>query len=98
MEKAIKGIVLVVLFVISIMIGYLYATSHNWGASVEAAKNSRMIQVEWTEDYTIYADSSTKVLYIVYKKKSGGGSFSNSSICALVMVDQDGKPLLYEGE
>ena len=98
MGKVIKGIILVILFVLSIMFGYLYAVSNNWGTSVEAARNNRMVYVESTSYYTIYADSYTNVLYIVYKESSGSGSFSNKSICSLVMVDQDGKPLLWDGQ
>lgn len=94
MEKAIKGIVLVVLFVISIMIGYLYATSHNWGASVEATEDNRMIEVSCTyngrESYRIYVDKITKVMYL-----RNGVTYEG---VFTLMVDQDGKPLLYEGE
>lgn len=93
MEKAIKGIVLVVLFVISIMIGYLYATSHNWGASVEAAEDDRMVEVSrayGSKSYRIYVDKITKVMYL-----RNGTTFEG---VFTLMVDQDGKPLLYEGE
>lgn len=93
MEKAIKGIVLVVLFVISIMIGYLYATLHNWGASVEATEDNRMVEVSRTygsKSYRIYVDKITKVMYL-----RNGTTFEG---VFTLMVDQDGKPLLYEGE
>lgn len=52
--------------------------------------NSRMIVIDETLSYRIYADKQTKVMYLC--TKSGYGE----SLC--VMVDEEGYPLLWEGE
>lgn len=42
------------------------------------------------DDFRIYYDKKTKVMYLVSDIYKGGG--------ITVLVDRDGKPLLYEGE
>ena len=42
------------------------------------------------DDFRIYYDKKTKVMYLVSDIYKGGG--------ITVLVDKDGKPLLYEGE
>ena len=93
MGKVIKGIILVILFVLSIMFGYLYAVSNNWGTSVEAAEDDRMLVVSRIysgEYYRIYVDKVTRVMYL-RDKTANDGVFT-------LMVDQDGKPLLWDGQ
>lgn len=57
------------------------------------AENERFIQIynQYSKDgFRIYYDKKTKVMYLISDIYKGGG--------ATVLVDRDGKPLLYEGE
>ena len=91
MEKVIKGIILIILFVLSIMFGYLYAVSNNWGTSVEAAEGGRMVVVSCVYgNYRIYVDKVTRVMYL-RNDVDYTGVFT-------LMVDQEGKPLLWDGQ
>lgn len=74
------------------------ATSYSSQSTVAAVESERMIVVENARNYTIYADKYTKVMYIVYETDYGAGSYHNGSISSLVLLDAEGKPLLYEGE
>lgn len=57
------------------------------------ATDNRFIQIynQYSSDgFRIYYDKETKVMYLVSDIYKGGG--------ITVLVDKDGKPLLYEGE
>ena len=54
------------------------------------ASNDRFILVQDEYDLEIYCDKKTKVMYLVKSVYRGGG--------ITLLVDADGKPLLYEGE
>lgn len=54
------------------------------------ATDNRFILVHKEDDLKIYCDKKTKVMYLVKSIYKGGG--------ITVLVDADGKPLLYEGE
>lgn len=57
------------------------------------AGNERFIQIynQYSkDDFRIYYDKETKVMYLISSIYKGGG--------ITVLVDADGKPLLYEGE
>lgn len=54
------------------------------------ASNYRFILVHNEDDLKIYCDKKTKVMYLVKSIYKGGG--------ITLLVDADGKPLLYEGE
>lgn len=54
------------------------------------ASNYRFILVHNEGDLEIYCDKKTKVMYLVKSIYKGGG--------ITLLVDADGKPLLYEGE
>lgn len=54
------------------------------------ASNDRFILVQDESDLEIYCDKKTKVMYLVKSVYKGGG--------ITLLVDADGKPLLYEGE
>ena len=54
------------------------------------ASNDRFILVRDEGDLEIYCDKKTKVMYLVKSVYKGGG--------ITLLVDADGKPLLYEGE
>lgn len=57
------------------------------------AENERFIRIynQYSKDsFRIYYDKETKVMYLVSNIDKGGG--------ITVLVDADGKPLLYEGE
>lgn len=57
------------------------------------ATDNRFIQIynqSSNDGFRIYYDKKTKVMYLVSDIYKGGG--------ITVLVDRDGKPLLYEGE
>lgn len=57
------------------------------------ATDNRFIQIynqSSNDGFRIYYDKKTKVMYLVSDIYKGGG--------ITVLVDKDGKPLLYEGE
>lgn len=58
------------------------------------ATDNRFIRVHKetsaSKEYEVYYDNETKVMYLVVDVYRGGG--------ITVLVDADGKPLLYEGE
>ena len=58
------------------------------------AENGRFIQIynqsSMNDGFRIYYDKETKVMYLISDIYKGGG--------ITVLVDRDGKPLLYEGE
>lgn len=54
------------------------------------ASNDRFILIYNEDDFKIYCDKKTKVMYLVKSVYKGGG--------ITLLVDADGKPLLYEGE
>lgn len=57
-----------------------------------AAEESRMVLIDGSAwEYSIYYDKETKVEYIVKENGHGGTEFT-------LLVDADGKPLLYGGE
>lgn len=60
------------------------------GNKVMAAGKNRFALVSSEPDFKIYYDKKTKVMYLVKTVYKGGG--------ITLLVDADGKPLLYEGE
>lgn len=54
------------------------------------ASNDRFILIYNEDGFKIYCDKKTKVMYLVKSVYKGGG--------ITLLVDADGKPLLYEGE
>ena len=56
------------------------------------ATDDRFIEIykQYSKTFRIYYDKKTKVMYLVADIYKGGG--------ITVLVDKDGKPLLYEGE
>lgn len=54
------------------------------------ASNYRFVLVHNEGDLKIYCDKKTKVMYLVKSIYKGGG--------ITLLVDAEGKPLLYEGE
>lgn len=54
------------------------------------ATDTRFTLVYNEDDFKIYYDKKTKVMYLVKSVYKGGG--------ITLLVDADGKPLLYEGE
>ena len=59
--------------------------------SAQAAQEDRFVKIQdWGDNFVIY-DKETKVQYYAFGDYNYGGGIT-------VLVDQDGKPLLYEGE
>ena len=90
-KEVIKKIIISVLIMAGIVLaGWLLkdvTISNNY------AENERFIQIynQYSKDgFRIYYDKETKVMYLISDIYKGGG--------ITVLVDQEGKPLLYEGE
>ena len=85
---------ILVMLVLSTM--FLTGCSKTKIVSVKDIQNSaddisRFMVVEETCSWLIYADRKTKVMYAVSKGTYNNGNFT-------VLVDADGKPLLWDGE
>lgn len=57
----------------------------------DAGEIERFVKVGYTGDVILYYDNITKVQYISYNNRRGGTALT-------VLLDAEGKPLLYEGE
>lgn len=87
-----KKIIISLLIIIGIVLtGWLLkdvTISNNY------AENGRFIKIynqsSMNDGFRIYYDKKTKVMYLISDIYKGGG--------ITVLVDKDGKPLLYEGE
>jgi outer membrane lipoprotein SlyB len=60
----------------------------SWSETVEANGKMQIKRVYRDTNTSIYVDTETNVMYVAYHPGSGGG--------IAVMVDQDGKPRLWE--
>lgn len=85
-----KIIISLLIIIVVILVGWLLkdvTISNNY------AENERFIQIynQFSKDgFRIYYDKETKVMYLISATYKGGG--------ITVLVDKDGKPLLYRGE
>ena len=85
-----KIIISLLIIIVVILVGWLLkdvTISNNY------AENGRFIQIynQHSKDgFRIYYDKETKVMYLISDIYKGGG--------ITVLVDKDGKPLLYRGE
>lgn len=85
-----KIIISLLIIIVVILVGWLLkdvTISNNY------AENERFIQIynQYSKDgFRIYYDKETKVMYLISTIYKGGG--------ITVLVDKDGKPLLYRGE
>ena len=85
-----KIIISLLIIIVVILVGWLLkdiTISNNY------AENERFIQIynQYSKDgFRIYYDKETKVMYLISDIYKGGG--------ITVLVDKDGKPLLYRGE
>lgn len=59
--------------------------------AAEPVNASRFLRVESADYWTVYADRETGVMYVVSNGLYNKGVFT-------MLVDADGKPLLWEGE
>ena len=85
---------ILVMLILSTM--FLSGCSKTKTVSVQDIQNSdkdisRFMVVEKTWSWVIFADRKTKVMYAVSNGVYNGGNFT-------VLVDADGKPLLWDGE
>lgn len=85
-----KIILSLLIIIVVILVGWLLkdVTIQN-----NYAENERFIQIynQYSKDgFRIYYDKETKVMYLISTIYKGGG--------ITVLVDKDGKPLLYRGE
>ena len=85
-----KIIISLLIIIVVILVGWLLkdiTISNNY------AENERFIQIynqSSRDGFRIYYDKETKVMYLISDIYKGGG--------ITVLVDKDGKPLLYRGE
>lgn len=86
-----KIIISLLIIIVVILVGWLLkdvTISNNY------AENGRFIQIynqsSMSDGFRIYYDKKTKVMYLISDIYKGGG--------ITVLVDKDGKPLLYRGE
>lgn len=85
-----KKVIISLLIIGIVLIGWLLkdvTISNNY------AENERFIQIynQYSkDDFRIYYDKETKVMYLISDIYKGGG--------IIVLVDKDGKPLLYGEE
>ncbi len=76
-----------------VILGFVVLNSDVQNRAVGLDKEQdKLIKIYYSisEDYEIYYDKETKVEYLIKGINKGGG--------ITVLVDQEGKPLLYEGE
>lgn len=84
MIKATKKIILIIFIICLVFIPLTCCSELN------ASKNSRMILIEKSPGYNIVYDQYTRVMYVVSNGTYNYGTFT-------LLVDEEGKPLLYEG-
>lgn len=87
MTKKIIAILLAAL----LLTGCNVAKVENTTKKPEPVNVSRFVQVENTITWEIVADRETGVMYAVSTGAYNGGTFT-------LLVDADGKPLIYKGE
>lgn len=78
---------LIVITLASLMILSLSGCFNKTTSEADMSKRSRMVTVEHAATYRIVYDRETRVMYVV----------ATQSDVFTVLVDADGKPLLYEG-
>lgn len=83
----IKRIIIVALLVATLLLTACFDEHDTETAPQEA--EARLVVVDSSASYRIYADKETRVMYL--RTKLGYGE----ALC--VMVDADGRPLLWEG-
>lgn len=81
---------LIVITLASLMILSLSACATKTTNETVRGESSRMVKIEKAVTYCIVYDKETRVMYAV---SNGGRSYGVFT----VLVDADGKPLLYEG-
>ena len=75
--------------IILMLILTVMLTSFSLSTKVNASNENRFVAVEVTQFYLIMVDKETRVMYVV-----SSGTYKTFT----VMVDEYGKPLLWEGE
>ena len=81
---------LITVLLITLMILSLSACATKTTNKVVKGESSRMVRIEEAGIYQIVYDKETRVMYAVSYGVNNGGVFT-------LLVDADGKPLLYEG-
>lgn len=83
----IKRIIIVALLVATLLLTACFG-QHDTEIAPQKAE-ARLVVVDRSDSYRIYADKETRVMYL--RTKQGYGE----ALC--VMVDADGRPLMWEG-
>lgn len=76
--------VLIVLMLLLMLIGCGESSER---PNINKTTNERLVTIETTSEYAIEVDKKTRVMYVHYYR---GG--------AVIMVDENGKPLRWEGK
>lgn len=88
MKKVIISLIIIVLI---ILVGWILKDITIPTSSASEDNGSRFIVIEYKNIYQIVYDRETKVQYAISRGGYNQGTFT-------LLVDADGKPLLYEGE
>lgn len=80
-------IIMVVAFIVAVVL-LMYKSINRNGSYEQAREDDRFIQISSVDGW-IYVDKETKVQYLFIKRYNAGG--------LTILVDENGKPLLYEG-
>lgn len=81
------AIIMVVAFIVAVVL-VMYKSINRDGSYEQAREDDRFIQISSVDGW-IYVDKETKVQYLFIKRYNAGG--------LTILVDKNGKPLLYEG-
>ena len=84
--KKLKLIILIL-----VIASMLFILTGCTSSETEVKETKRFVRVNYIDDVILYYDNITKVQYISYNNVHGGTALT-------VLVDAEGKPLLYEGE
>lgn len=92
MSKIIAGVAFIIaaIILLSVMFFLFNAAIAGFNSAVEAAAESRFVTLSYEGSYSIVYDKETMVQYAVSNGSYNRGTF-------VMLVDKDGKPLIYEG-
>ena len=85
-----KLICCILIFVLAFTFVGCTKQTENGNSLFKVCENVSMVAVESTLDFVIYVHKETKVMYLYENRYNRGG--------ITIMLDENGKPLLWEGE
>lgn len=85
-----KVICCVLIFVLAFAFVGCGKETENGNDLYKVCENVSMVAVEKSQDFIIYVHKETRVMYLYENRTQRGG--------ITIMLDENGKPLLWEGE